>query len=233
MREIVLDTETTGLDPAQGHRLVEFAGLELLDRVPTGRHLHFFACPERDMPGEAEAVHGLSAAFLADKPRFAEMAGALLDFIGDAMLVAHNAPFDMRFLNAELERAGWPPLSPMRVIDTLELARRALPGAKHSLDALCTRFGIDRSARVQHGALIDAELLAEVYVELTGGRQIGFDLMLTNVAANDGPPPVRELVPPRDFPVAADELAAHLAFVQGIKDSIWARLAPKRHAAPQ
>lgn len=231
MREIVLDTETTGLDPAQGHRLVEFAGIELVDRVPTGRHCQFYVNPERDMPPEAEAVHGLGAAFLSAKPRFAEVADAIIAFIGDAMLVAHNAPFDMRFLNAEMERAGHPTLAPGRVIDTLELARRVHPGAKHSLDALCLRYGIDRSSRVRHGALVDAELLADVYVELTGGRQIGFDLALAAAPAAAAPAD-RPVIPPRRFQPSPDEAAAHAAFVAGMTDPLWARLLPARFAPP-
>lgn len=176
MREIVFDTETTGLSPEEGDRMVEIAGVEMVDRVPTGASFHFYFNPERPMPAEAEAVHGLSDAFLADKPRFAESADALLAELGEARLVAHNAIFDFRFLNTELERAGRPAVSAARMVDTLEIARRRFPGAKHTLDALCTRFGIDRSARVVHGALIDARLLADVYVELLGGRQIGFEL---------------------------------------------------------
>lgn len=222
MREIVFDTETTGLDPADGHRLVEFAGIELVNRVATGRQLHFHCNPERRMPAEAEAVHGLSDAFLADKPLFTAMADRMLDFMGDAILVAHNAPFDMRFLNAELDRAGRPRISDARVVDTLELARKALPGAKHSLDALCLRFGIDRSLRVRHGALIDAGLLADVYVELTGGRQIGLGLEPVREAAVPGPL-ARTVRPARPFAVPADELAAHAAFVAAMKDPLWAR----------
>lgn len=222
MREIVFDTETTGLDPRDGHRLVEFAGIELHERVPTGRVLHFHVNPGRPMPAEAEAVHGLTDAFLADKPRFIEKAGALLDFLGDAILVAHNASFDMRFLNFELEAAGHAPLHPGRVVDTLELARKRFPGAKHSLDALCQRFQIDRSARVVHGALIDAELLADVYIELTGGRQIGFDLAVQAAAARERP---REAWPVREFEVPADELAAHAAFVAAMKEPVWLRVA--------
>lgn len=222
MREILFDTETTGLDPRDGHRLVEFAGVELLERVPTGRNLHFYLNPERTMPAEAEAIHGLSDEFLADKPRFAEKAGELLDFLEGATLVAHNAPFDMRFLNCELERIGRPPLDGGRVIDTLELARKRLPGAKHSLDALCQRFGIDRSARVLHGALIDASLLADVYIELTGGRQIGLDLVVSSVAARES---IRETWPTRRFSLSAVDEAAHAAFVDTMRDPLWRNIA--------
>lgn len=222
MREIVFDTETTGLDPRDGHRLVEFAGIELVERMPTGRHFHIYVNPGRSMPAEAEAVHGLTEDFLRDKPAFAASARELLDFLGDAMLVAHNAQFDMRFLNFELERAGLPPLDGGRVIDTLELARSRFPGAKHTLDALCQRFGIDRSARVLHGALIDAELLAEVYVELTGGRQIGLDLSVS-AAVQD----VVDTVswPVRAFTLPDHEAAAHAAFLDTMKDPVWRKVA--------
>lgn len=222
MREIVFDTETTGLDPRDGHRLVEFAGIELVERVPTGRQLHFYANPGRSMPAEAQAVHGLTDEFLADKPAFGSMAGRLGEFLRDAVLVAHNAPFDMRFLNFELEQCGLPPISGELVIDTLELARKRFPGAKHSLDALCQRFGIDRSGRVVHGALIDAGLLADVYVELTGGRQIGFDLA---VSATEAAVSLTGNWPARRWPIPADELAAHEAFVAAMKEPLWLKQA--------
>lgn len=218
MREIVFDTETTGLDPRDGHRLVEFAGVEMIERMPTGRSIHFYCNPGRSMPAEAEAIHGLTDDFLRDKPGFAEQAAELLLFLGDAVLVAHNAQFDMRFLNFELQKAARGPIDSGRVIDTLDLARKRFPGAKHSLDALCQRFGIDRSARVLHGALIDAELLADVYIELTGGRQIGLDLA---VSAS-----VHQVVdkvswPVREFPLSTEDLAAHELFVGGMKEPIW------------
>ena len=178
MREIVLDTETTGLDPDQGHRLVEVAGVELVDHLPTGRTFHSYLDPERDMPEDAFRVHGLSAAFLRDYPRFAEVAGALLDFLADSRLVIHNASFDLRFLNAELALLGREPFPHGRAIDTLFLAQRRFPGAPNSLDALCRRFAVDSSARTRHGALLDCELLAEVYLHLIGGRQIGLGLVL-------------------------------------------------------
>ncbi|WP_199555405.1 DNA polymerase III subunit epsilon [Sandaracinobacteroides hominis] len=222
MREIVFDTETTGFDPKDGHRLVEFAGVELYERVPTGRHLHFHVNPGRPMPAEAEAIHGLSDAFLADKPPFAEKAAELTAFLADAVIIAHNAAFDMRFLNYELERCGYPRLDDGRVVDTLELARKRFPGAKHTLDALCTRFGIDRSARVLHGALIDSQLLADVYVELTGGRQIGFDLTVAAAIEATGE---KTVWPVRSFPIPEQDLAAHQQFTAGMKESIWARLA--------
>ncbi|HZF45526.1 MAG TPA: DNA polymerase III subunit epsilon, partial [Sphingomonadaceae bacterium] len=176
MREIVFDTETTGFDPAKGDRLVEMGCIELVNRVATGRSFHAYYNPDRSMPAEAEAVHGLSDAFLADKPRFHESAVELLEFLGDSPLVAHNATFDFSFLNAELAMCDLEPVSLDRMVDTLAIAKRRHPGAKLSLDALCSRYGVDRSHRTFHGALLDAELLAQVYVELTGGRQIGLEL---------------------------------------------------------
>jgi DNA polymerase-3 subunit epsilon len=176
MREIVLDTETTGLDPAEGHRIVEIGAVELVNHLPTGRVWQTWLDPERDMPAGAERVHGLSAEFLRGKPLFATQAGAFLDFLGDARLVIHNAAFDLGFLNAELARAARPPLPVSRAIDTVEIARRRFPGATASLDALCRRFGVDNSARTRHGALLDAEILAEVYLHLIGGRQPGLGL---------------------------------------------------------
>lgn len=224
MREIVLDTETTGLDPAEGHRMVELAAVELRDRVPTGRRLHLYFNPGRAMPAEAEKVHGLSDAFLADKPAFAAEAGKVLAFLGDSPIVAHNARFDWRFLNAELELAGLPPIPEERLVDTLDLARARLPGAKHSLDALCQRFGIDLARRVRHGAMVDAELLANVYVELTGGRQMGFELGGGLVEATA--PVRRRSWPVRLFEAPEAELAAHRAFVAAMANPLWARLAP-------
>jgi DNA polymerase-3 subunit epsilon len=176
MREIVFDTETTGLDPRSGDRMVEIGCIEMVNRVPTGRTFHAYFNPDRSMPLAAEQVHGLSDVFLADKKRFHEHVEELVAFLGDAPLVAHNAQFDFGFLNHELEYCGHACVSLDRMIDTLTIARRRHPGAKHTLDALCSRYGIDRSHRVMHGALLDAELLAQVYVELTGGRQIGLEL---------------------------------------------------------
>jgi DNA polymerase III subunit epsilon len=223
MREIVFDTETTGLDPRDGHRIVEFAGIEMHDRVPTGRFLHLYFNPMRAMPAEAEAIHGLGDEFLGAQPAFAAKARELVGFLADSMLVAHNAPFDMRFLNFELARAGLDEIAPERVIDTLELARKRFPGAKHSLDALCLRFGIDRSARVKHGALIDSELLADVYIELTGGRQIGFAGFETRREAAPAEA-VRVAREARTFTVPQEELLAHTAFVDGMTDPLWRKL---------
>jgi DNA polymerase-3 subunit epsilon len=229
MREIVFDTETTGLNPAGGDRMVEIGCIEIVNRVETGRHFHAYFNPERDMPFEAEAVHGLSAIFLSDKPCFSEKAEDLLDFIEDSPLVAHNASFDFGFLNFELERCGRPCVGMHRMVDTLALARTRHPGAKHSLDALCMRFGIDRSHRVKHGALLDAQLLAQVYVELTGGRQIGLGLVAeagsVAVPASAGPVTIREPRPARPHFAAEEELARHRAFISRLTDPLWARFA--------
>jgi DNA polymerase-3 subunit epsilon len=183
MREIVLDTETTGLDPYQGHRIVEIGCVELVNRIPSGATYHVYLNPERDMPPEAEAVHGLSQVFLADKQLFAEIADDFISFVGDAKLVIHNAGFDLAFLNAELDRIKRPVLVRERAIDTLTLARRRHPGGPNKLDDLCARYGIDNSRRTKHGALLDAELLAEVYAELAGGRQARLGLVKETTAA--------------------------------------------------
>ena len=229
MREIVFDTETTGLNPFGGDRMVEIGCVEIYNRVETGRHFHAYFNPDRDMPFEAEAVHGLSAIFLSDKPRFSEKVEQLLDFIEDAPLVAHNAGFDFGFLNFELERCGRPSVCMSRMRDTLQLARTRHPGAKHSLDALCVRFGIDRSHRVKHGALLDAQLLAQVYVELTGGRQIGLGLVAeagsVSAPASSRPVTVRELRPARPHFAAEEELARHRAFISQLANPLWAQFA--------
>ena len=222
MREIVLDTETTGLDPASGHRVVEIACLELVNHLPSGRHFQRYLNPDRDMPEDAYEVHGLSAVFLADKPRFHEIVDELLTFIDGAPLGIHNAEFDIRFLNAELTRAGMPVLETAFAVDTLQMARRKYPGAPASLDALCRRFNIDNSARSLHGALLDAELLAEVYLELIGGRQAGFDLVQAEViaaaaiAAAAGP-----ARPPRPHMATPEELIAHTALLDSLKQPLW------------
>ena len=224
MREIVLDTETTGLDPGQGHRIVEVACLELQNHLPTGQTFQRYVRPERDMPEAAQRVHGLSSEFLASFPAFAEIAGAFLDFIGKSRLIIHNAAFDLRFLNAELERSGRPPLPAKRAIDTVALARRRFPGAHVSLDALCRRFEIDNSARSLHGAMLDCGLLAEVYLELRGGRQPGFDLARadsnTDSATVAGHRPQR---PARAHAPSEAERDAHESFVDRISDPIWRR----------
>ena len=235
MREIVFDTETTGLDPRTGDRMVEIGCVELVNRIPTGASFHAYFNPDRPMPFEAERVHGLSSAFLADKPRFAENVAELLDFLGDAPLVAHNAQFDFGFLNFELGLCGMMEVTLERMVDTLALARRRHPGAKHTLDALCSRYGVDRSHRVKHGALLDAELLAQVYVELRGGRQIGFSLAPgTEFAAPAGAggsagrqaQPERIARPfraPRPHAASAAELARHKVFVETLESPLWTK----------
>ena len=225
MREIIFDTETTGLDPKTGDRMVEIGCIEMVNRVPTGATFHCYFNPDRDMPPQAEAVHGLSIAFLSDKPRFHERAGELLEFLGDAMLVAHNASFDFGFVNTELEMCGLPHLGRERMIDTVQLARVRHPGAKLSLDALCTRYGIDRSHRTLHGALLDAELLAQVYVELTGGRQIGLSLAADRAdtaAATLAAAAIQRLLrPARPHSASPEELAAHAQFLETVKSPLW------------
>jgi DNA polymerase-3 subunit epsilon len=229
VREIVFDTETTGLNPAGGDRMVEIGCVEIYNRVETGRHFHAYFNPERLMPSDAEAVHGLTSIFLSDKPLFSETVEELLDFLEDSPLVAHNASFDFGFLNFELERCGRAGVSMTRMVDTLTLARSKHPGAKHSLDALCMRFGIDRSHRVKHGALLDAQLLAQVYVELTGGRQIGLGLVAdtatVSVERSTRPVTIREPRPPRPHSAAAEELERHRAFVAQLVNPLWARFA--------
>jgi DNA polymerase III subunit epsilon len=225
MREIVFDTETTGLDPLQGHRMVEIGCIELVNRFPTGRVFHRYFNPERDMPAEAFAVHGLSVEFLKDKPRFAEVADELAAFIEDAALVAHNALFDLSFLNAEFELCAKQAVARDRLVDTLMLARRRHPAGPNRLDDLCSRYGVDNSRRTKHGALLDAELLAEVYIELIGGRQASLILVDTgrtqtasrkrNVAAQRRPIPIA----PR---VSEPELQAHAQFIARMGDkAIW------------
>ena len=229
MREIVLDTETTGFDPETGDRIVEIGAVELLNHMPTGRTYHQYINPERSMPHEAFEVHGLGDDFLRDKPLFREVGQAFLDFVGDAKLVIHNAAFDMKFLNAEL---GWIklPLIPFdRAVDTLEIARRRFPGSPASLDALCRRFGIDNSARTLHGALLDSEILAEVYLELIGGRQPGL-VLGGGFTAETGDSAIAvwrahhrpEKLPPR---ITGAEEEAHRAFVEGLgPDALWAKM---------
>jgi DNA polymerase-3 subunit epsilon len=233
MREIVFDTETTGLSPLAGDRMVEIGCVELFNRVETGRTFHAYFNPDRPMPSGAEAVHGLSDAFLADKPRFPELVEELIEFLGDCPLVAHNASFDFGFLNHELNNCGRPLVCLSRMVDTLQIARSKHPGAKHSLDALCTRFGVDRSLRIKHGALIDAQLLAQCYVELAGGRQIGLgltDIFVEPIEAEElsgaqSTPLVVQIRPPRPHSPSEEELAAHAHFLSTINDPIWNRLA--------
>lgn len=228
MREIVLDTETTGFEPSEGDRIVEIGAVELFNHLPTGRTYHQYINPKRAMTTAAFEVHGLGDEFLRDKPVFKDIAGAFLEFIGDAQLVIHNAAFDMKFLNAELEWAGLPKLPFARATDTLMIARSRFPGAPASLDALCRRFGVDNSAREKHGALLDSEILAEVYLELVGGRQPDFALganaapaagSAAQIHADWRPRPRPEPLPPR---ITEAEAAAHAAFVAKLGDAaLW------------
>jgi len=234
MREIVLDTETTGIDPSDGHRIIEIGAMEMFNQTPTGAQLHLYINPERDIDAGAVAIHGLTQEFLADKPVFADIVAEFLTFIGDSQLVIHNAPFDMGFINAELARLGLPTLPKDRAIDTLMMARRKFPGAQASLDALCRRFEIDNSHRDLHGALVDADLLAAVYIELLGGRQRDLSLepepsttasspQDTGSAAlsftiNDDPSKFDRPHGPSDA-----ELAAHKALLDRFEDPIWSR----------
>ena len=227
MREIIFDTETTGLDPAKGDRMVEIGCIEMVNRVTTGKTFHCYFNPDRSMPAEAQAVHGLSDTFLSDKPRFSEKAEELIEFLGDAALVAHNAGFDFGFLNTELGNCGMEPVCRSRMVDTVALARVRHPGAKLSLDALCTRYGIDRSHRTLHGALLDAELLAQVYVELTGGRQIGLGLAenpeseVISVTRTI----VRERVfrAPRPHEPSEEERTRHQKFLETLITPLWSQ----------
>ena len=226
MREIVFDTETTGLSFVGGDRLVEIGCIELINRVETGRTFHAYYHPERTMPAEAFAVHGLSDTFLSDKPLFGAGADDLLEFLGEAPLIAHNAGFDFAFLNGELGKIGRALIcTKTRYVDTLTIARQKHPGAKHTLDALCSRYGIDRSHRVLHGALLDAQLLAQVYVELTGGRQIGLGLVAeapaAAIAVAAAPPPVATVRPARLFTASEEELARHRAFIEKLTNPLW------------
>lgn len=220
-REIILDTETTGLRPEEGHRVVEIGCIELVNHVPTGRFYHAYLNPERPMPPEALAVHGLTDEFLRDKPLFDAVAEEFLAFVQDATIIAHNARFDMGFVNAELARLERAVLAPPRVIDTADMARRKFPGAPASLDALCKRFNIDNTNRVKHGALLDAELLADVYVELIGGRQTTLGLAADAVLVEETTIVVQSW-PDRVFAPTEAEIAAHSEFLKAIKDPVWA-----------
>jgi len=223
MREIVLDTETTGLDPAIGHRIVEIGCVELFNTIPTGQTFHVYLDPERDIPDEAFRVHGLSGEFLNGKPKFSEIADSLLLFLGEAALIAHNAEFDMRFINAELSAIGHAEIGIERVVDTLALARRRHPGSPNSLDALCQRYGIDASRRTKHGALLDAEILAEVYAELTGGRQASLSLQTIGVVSAGQDAALRLRRPGALAPlIDAAELIAHAAFIARLgQKALW------------
>ena len=226
MREIVFDTETTGLDPANGDRIVEIGCVELVNHVPTGRVYHQYLNPERSMSEEVIAVHGLTEQFLSDKPKFSEIADEFLAFIGsDSSLVAHNASFDMKFLNAELGWIGKQPLSSDRVIDTLLIAKKKFPGSRVNLDELCHRFNIDNSNRTVHGALLDSELLADVYLELLGGKEPGFILSQEeDILSSQSVEEVvsqKKLHPARDYPIPEEDYQNHLSFIQSLKDAMW------------
>lgn len=229
MKEIVLDTETTGMDPSTGDRIIEIGAVELINHIPSGKTLQIYINPERDIPAEATAVHGITDEFVKDKPVFAEVYTEFLDFIKGGKLIIHNAEFDMKFLNAELAKVGHKALSWGTVVDTLAIARKKFPGSPANLDALCRRFGIDNSNRTYHGALLDSELLAEVYLELLGGRQHGLglasDVSSQNDKAAQNAQPLKQIKgeyrEPRDFKPSAEELAAHEGLLDKIKDSIW------------
>lgn len=223
MREIALDTETTGLNPKSGHKVVEIGCVEMFNHIATGEVFHVYINPGRDMPEEAFRVHGLSEAFLKDHPVFKKVADDFLDFIGDDPLVIHNAAFDMGFLNWELEQIGKPVLDMARTIDTVQMARKKFPGAQANLDALCRRFGIDNSDRDLHGALLDARLLADVYLELMGGRQTGLGLGIASKVETQDEIKIekRQLREARTFAPSEDELAAHAQFIAQIEGALW------------
>lgn len=232
IREIVLDTETTGLEPEEGHRLVEIGGVELVNHIATGKTLQLYINPERDVPPEAAAVHGLTNEFLRDKPVFAQVYTDFIDFIGDARLVIHNAEFDMKFINAELKNVGHPPIAWNRVVDTVKMAREKFPGSPANLDALCRRFGIDSSERVFHGALLDSELLSEVYLELLGGRQ--HDLIAETgakeTAADSAIRADRQYREPRPHAPAAGEVLEHEILLKKLKGALWLKDGKRKQA---
>jgi DNA polymerase-3 subunit epsilon len=236
-REIVLDTETTGFDPETGDRIIEIGCVELINHMPSGKHLQLYINPERDVPAEAIAVHGITDAFFKDKPVFSQVYSDFIDFVGDSKMVIHNAEFDMKFINWELKKVGHDPYPWPRAIDTLAIARQKFPGSPANLDALCRRFGIDNTERTYHGALLDSELLAEVYLELLGGRQHGLSLAsdgasdakggkstqqasAQNASGGSQKKPMRE---PRQFDIPQDEQDAHTALMDKIKDPIWTK----------
>ena len=222
LREIVLDTETTGMDPVKGDKLVEIGCVELINHLQTGKNYHVYINPERQIPAEATAVHGITDDFVKDKPVFGEVVGDFLDFIGDSKLVIHNAEFDMKFINAELKTYGFPSLDNRRVFDTLKMAREKFPGSPANLDALCRRFGIDNSNRTLHGALLDSQLLAEVYLELLGGRQQGLEIQQMQESKSDEKQKiVREFRSPRDFPISAEENVAFEEMLNNLKNPLW------------
>lgn len=223
MREIVLDTETTGMNPDTGDRIVEIGCIELFNHVPTGKHLQFYLNPEREVPAEATAVHGLTNEFLKDKPVFSQIYSELLEFIGDAKLVIHNAEFDMKFLNSELRSVGHKALPWSQVVDTLGMARQKFPGSPANLDALCRRFDIDNSERTFHGALLDSELLAEVYLELLGGRQHGLSLANESSKTETVRKKAKQRTPreARNFPATETEISAHNEMLKKLSKALW------------
>jgi DNA polymerase III subunit epsilon len=225
-RSVLFDTETTGLEPDLGHRVIEIAALELINDLPSGKHFHALIDPERDVPDDAVRVHGFTNAHLAGKPRFAAVAEAMMTFFDTGALIAHNAPFDFGFLDAELGRLGLPRLEPERMIDTLALAKNRFPGMPNSLDALCRRFGVDLSARTTHNALLDCRLLAEVYVELTGGRQRGLSLTAQTIFIPSAAYAVTGPRMPRAITPSIEELAAHAAMIERLKDPLWLQREP-------
>ena len=228
MRHVILDTETTGFDPKDGHRIVEIGCVEMVGHIATGKTFQAYLNPERDVPEAARNVHGLSDEFLKDKPLFSQVVEEFLDFIAEDPLVIHNAPFDMAFLNAELGRIGFSALPKTRAIDTVLLARKAFPGAPASLDALCKRFKVDASSRQLHGALLDARLLADVFVELSGGKQTGLDMSFAHEPKSQKRGGVATKArEPREFPLSAEERAIHEAAVAGIKENLWDKMGKK------
>lgn len=223
MRQIVLDTETTGLDPLQGDRIIEVAAVELVNLLPTGATFHRLVDPERDVPAEATRVHGFTNADLAGKPKFRDIADEMLAFLGDSPVIAHNAPFDFAFLDAELLRCGRPALDRARMVDSLALAKERYPGMPNSLDALCRRLGVDNSMRTAHNAILDCRLLAQVYLELMGGKQPGFELAAARMAGGTMPAEAERVAwTPRPLPIPQERAAAHAAFVAAkVKDALW------------
>ena len=229
MREIVLDTETTGLKPEDGHRIIEIGALEMVNHVPTGKTFHIYINPERDIEAEAMAVHGITNERVAQEPVFAQIVDDFLEFIGSSPLVIHNAPFDMGFINAELMKCGRDALPKDRAVDTLVMARRKFPGGQASLDALCRKFGIDNSHRELHGAMVDTDLLADVYIELMGGKQPGLSLtaedrVAVSAAATDMTAHSKTHRPARPFSLSDDEKKAHQEFVDGLNDPLWNKI---------
>lgn len=226
MKEIVLDTETTGMDPDEGHRIIEIGCVELENHLPTGRHLQLYINPEREIPPDATAVHGITDEFVKDKPTFSEVYTEFIDFIADAKLIIHNAEFDMKFINWELRNVGHPAIGWSNVVDTLGMARKKFPGSPANLDALCRRFEIDNTERTYHGALLDSELLAEVYMELLGGRQHGMRLAAEKAAGQHEKTVKAKRIArePRPHTANDDELAAHSQLLDKLTEPLWKKV---------